>query len=130
VRSGDTKSIAVKPSYGLTDDEVEQMIGDSFKFAAEDLKSRQVIEARTEADAILKATEKALAQGLNLLDDNELAAIRTSLAALESSKSTEDHKLIRARIQDVEKATHHFAEMLMDSALKQALENKKLSELA
>ena len=130
VRTGETQSIAVKPSYGLTDDEVERMIGDSFKFAAEDLKSRQLIEARTEADAILKATEKALAQGAGLITDNELAAIRTSLAALESAKATEDHKLIRARIQDVEKATHHFAELLMDSSLKQALENRKLSELA
>ncbi len=130
VRSGDTQSIAVKPSYGLTDDEVERMIGDSFKFAAEDLKSRQLIEARTEADAILKATEKALAQGSHLLKGTEPAVIRASLAALESAKGTDDHKLIRARIQDVEKATQHFAEMLMDSSLKQALENKKLSELA
>ncbi|WP_447601080.1 Fe-S protein assembly chaperone HscA [Nitrospira sp. Nam80] len=130
VRTGDTQSIAVKPSYGLTDDEVERMIGDSFKFAAEDLKSRQLIEARTEADAILKATEKALTQGGHLIEANELTAIRASLAALESAKATEDHKVIRARIQDVEKATHHFAEMLMDSSLKQALENKKLSELA
>jgi len=130
VRTGATQSIAVKPSYGLTDDEVERMIGDSFKFAAEDLKSRQVIEARTEADAILKATDKALTQGARLIEEQELAAIRASLAALESAKATEDHKLIRARIQDVEKATHHFAEVLMDSSLKQALENKKLSEIS
>ena len=130
VRTGETQSIAVKPSYGLTDDEVERMIGDSFKFAAEDLKSRQVIEARTEADAILKATDKALTQGARLIEKQELAAIRASLAALESAKSTEDHKLIRARIQDVEKATHHFAEVLMDNSLKQALENKKLSEIS
>jgi Fe-S protein assembly chaperone HscA len=129
VRTGETQSIAVKPSYGLTDDEVERMIGDSFKFAAEDLKSRQLIEARTEADAILKATEKALAQGAGLIEDHELAAIRAALAALESAKATDDHKLIRARIQEVEKATHHFAEMLMDHSLKQALENKKLSEI-
>jgi molecular chaperone DnaK len=129
VRTGETQSIAVKPSYGLTDDEVERMIGDSFKFAAEDLKSRQLIEARTEAEAILKATEKALGQGSRLLEEQELTAIRTSLAALESAKATEDHKLIRARIQDVEKTTHHFAELLMDSSLKQALENRKLSEI-
>jgi molecular chaperone DnaK len=129
VRTGETQSIAVKPSYGLTDDEVERMIGDSFKFAAEDLKSRQLIEARTEADAILKATDKALVQGARLIAEQELAAIRASLAALESAKAMEDHKLIRARIQDVEKATHHFAEVLMDSSLKQALENKKLSEI-
>jgi molecular chaperone DnaK (HSP70) len=129
IRTGETQSIAVKPSYGLTDDEVERMIGDSFKFAAEDLKSRQVIEARTEADAILKATDKALAQGKTLISDEEFSAIRAALTALEAAKTSEDHKLIRARIQEVEKATHHFAEVLMDNSLKQALENKKLSEL-
>lgn len=129
VRTGASQSVAVKPSHGLTDDEVERMIGDSFKFAAEDLKSRQVIEARTEADAILNATRKALTQGGQLVGEEELTAIRASLTALETAKASEDHKLIRARIQEVEQATHHFAEILMDTSLKQALENRKLSEL-
>ena len=129
VRTGESQSLAVKPSYGLTDEEVERMIGESFKFAAQDFKSRQLIEARTEATAILNATEKALNQGGHLITAEELAAVRSALKALETAKDTEDHKLIRTRIQDVEKATHHFAEVLMDSSLKQALENKKLSEL-
>ena len=129
VRTGDSQSLAVKPSYGLTDEEVERMIGESFKFAAQDFKSRQLIEARTEATAILNATGKALDQGGNLITEEELAAVRSALKGLENAKDTEDHKLIRTRIQDVEKATHHFAEVLMDSSLKQALENRKLSEL-
>ncbi len=129
VRTGETQSIQVKPSYGLTDEEVERMIGESFKFAAEDLKARQVIEARTEAEAILKATGKALKQGGHLIGAEEIAAIKAAVATLESAKVTDDHKAIRARIADVEKATHHLAEVLMDTALKEALENKKLSEL-
>jgi Fe-S protein assembly chaperone HscA len=129
VRTGETQSIQVKPSYGLTDEEVERMIGESFKFAAEDLKARQVIEARTEAEAILKATGKALKQGEHLIGAEEIATIKAAVATLESAKATDDHKVIRARIADVEKATHHLAEVLMDTALKEALENKKLSEL-
>jgi molecular chaperone DnaK (HSP70) len=129
VRTGETQSIQVKPSYGLTDEEVERMIGESFKFAAEDLKARQVIEARTEAEAILKATGKALKQGEHLIGAEEIAAIKAAVATLESAKATDDHKVIRARIADVEQATHHLAEVLMDTALKEALENKKLSEL-
>ncbi|HXF92026.1 MAG TPA: molecular chaperone DnaK [Nitrospiraceae bacterium] len=129
VRTGETQSIQVKPSYGLTDEEVERMIGESFKFAAEDLKARQVIEARTEAEAILKATQKALKQGGHLISAEEIAAIGTATTALEAAKATDDHKAIRARIAEVEKATHHLAEVLMDTALKEALENKKLSEL-
>jgi len=129
VRTGDTQSLAVKPSYGLSDDEVERMIGESFKFAADDLKARQLIEARTEAEAILMATEKALKQGAHLVTEEDLSSIRASNAAVEAAKSGVDHKAIRAKMADLEKATHHLAEVLMDTSLKEALENKKLSEL-
>ena len=129
VRTEKVQSIQVKPSYGLSDDEVERMIGESFKFAAEDLQARQLIEARTEAEAIIKATEKALQQGRQLISPDETQAIKASLAALEAARTQGDHKAIRARIADVEKATHHLAEVLMDHSLKEALENKKLSEL-
>src|SRR5688500_15082804 len=129
VRTEKVQSIQVKPSYGLSDDEVERMIGESFQFAAEDLQARQLIEARTEAEAIVKATEKALQQGGRLITPEETAAIKASLASLEAARGQRDHKAIRARIADVEKATHHLAEVLMDHSLKEALENKKLSEL-
>jgi molecular chaperone DnaK (HSP70) len=129
IRTGQTQSIEVKPSYGLSDTEVERMIGESFKFAAEDIKARQVIEARTEAEAIIKATEKALGLGGRLINAEETAAIRASLSTLDTARRGEDHRVIRARIADVEKATHHLAEVLMDTSLKEALQNKKLSEL-
>jgi len=129
VRTGDTQSLAVKPSYGLSDDEVERMIGESFKFAADDLKARQLIEARTEAETIIMATEKAIKQGAQLVGKEDLSSIRASMAAVEAAKSGTDHKAIRAKMADLEKATHHLAEVLMDTSLKEALENKKLSEL-
>ena len=129
VRTGELQSIDVKPTYGLTDEEVERMIEDSFKFAAEDLKVRQLIEARTEAGAIVKATEKALAVGGNLIGPEETATIRAALAALEAIQSGEDHRAVRAQIAEVEKVTHHLAELLMDKSLKAALQDKKLAEL-
>ena len=129
VRTAQIQSIQVKPSYGLSDNEVERMIRESFQFAAEDLRARQLIEARTEAEAILTATEKAMQQGQGLISTQETAAIRSSLAALEAARAQTDHKAIRARIAEVEKTTHHLAEVLMDHSLKEALENKKLSEL-
>jgi len=129
VRTGQAQSIEVKPSSGLTDAEVERMIGESFKFAATDLSARQLIEARTEAQAIIVATRKALGHGGGLIDAPESEAIRASIAALESACPGEDHRAIRARIADVEKATHHLAEVLMDSSLKEALQNKSLAEL-
>ncbi len=129
VRTGQSQSVEVKPSYGLSDEEVERMISESFKFAADDLKARQLIEARTEAEAILKATEKAFALGGHLIGAEETALIKASLGALQTAKSSDDHRAIRACLAEVEKATHHLAEVLMDSTLKEALQNRKLSEL-
>ncbi len=129
VRTGQVQSIEVKPSYGLSDEEVERMISESFKFAAEDLKARQLIEARTVAEAIHKATQKALSLAGHLINAEEKAAIQESLATLETARTGEDHRVIRARVADVEKATHHLAEVLMDTTLKEALQNKKLTEI-
>ena len=129
IRTKQSQSLEVKPSYGLTDEEVEQMIGDSFKFAADDLKARQLIEARTEADAILAATDKALTRGSHLIRAEEIATIRAAFSALEAAKQSDDHRAIRARIAEMEQATHHLAEVLMDDSLKQALHNKKISDV-
>ena len=129
VRTNQTQSIEVKPSHGLTDEEVERVIGESFKFAAEDLKARQLIEARTEAEAIRKATEKALGLGSRLIGPEETEGIRASLASLAAATAGEDYREIRACITDAEKTTHHLAEVLMDTSLKEALQNKKLEEL-
>jgi len=129
IRTGESQTVQVKPSHGLTDDEVEGMIRESFQFAAQDIKARQVIEARTEAGAILVATEKALKRGTNLITFEEVKAIRQVLEDLGRVKDQDDHRVIRAKISDVENVTHHLAEALMDATLKEALENKKLSEV-
>ncbi len=129
IRTGESQTVQVKPSHGLTDDEVEGMIRESFQFAAQDIKARQVIEARTEAEAILVATEKALKRGANLIKSEEVQAIHQVLDDLRKVKEQDDHRVIRAKISDVEKVTHHLAEVLMDASLKEALESKKLSEV-
>ncbi|MGD9851006.1 MAG: molecular chaperone DnaK [Nitrospirales bacterium] len=129
IRTGEAQTVQVKPTHGLSDDEVESMIRDSFQFAAEDIKARQVIEARNEANAIIVATEKALARGKVLIGDQEYQGIQRVIQHLQEVKESEDHRRIRAGIGEVEKVTHHLAEMLMDATLKEALEHKKLSEV-
>lgn len=129
VRTNETQSLAVKPSYGLDDTEIERMISESYQFAADDLKARQLIEARTEAEAILKATEKALRQGSHLLNEEALSLINAAMETLKSATSEKTHTIVRTKIADLEKATHPLAEILMDTSLKGALENKKLSEI-
>lgn len=129
IRTGKAQTVQVKPTHGLSDDEVETMIRDSFQFAAEDVKARQVIEARNEANAIIAATEKALARGKDLIGDQEYQGIQRVIQQLNDVKESDDHRGIRAGIAEVEKVTHHLAEMLMDATLKEALEQKKLSEV-
>ncbi|WNM58584.1 molecular chaperone DnaK [Candidatus Nitrospira allomarina] len=129
IRTGEAQSVQVKPSHGLTDDEVEGMVRDSFQFATEDIKARQIIEARNEANAIIVATEKALGRAANLINEKERESIRQILRQLGEVKDGDDHRVIRAKIAEVEKTTHHLAEVLMDATLKEALESKKLSDV-
>lgn len=129
IRTGEAQSVQVKPSHGLTDDEVEGMVRDSFQFATEDIKARQIIEARNEANAIIVATEKALGRAANLIHEKETESIRQILRQLGKVKDGDDHRVIRAKIAEVEKTTHHLAEVLMDATLKEALESKKLSDV-
>ena len=128
IRTNEAQSVQVKPSHGLTDDEVEGMIRESFQFAEEDIKARQVIEARTEAHAIIIATDKALTRASDLISDKEKADIQRTIQQLSETQKGDDHRVIRAGISEVEKVTHHLAEILMDVTLKEALENKNISE--
>ncbi len=128
IRTNEAQTVQVKPSHGLTDDEVEGMIRESFQFAEEDIKARQVIEARTEANAIIVATEKALSRATDLIGDKEKAEIQRVIQQLGETQKGDDHRAIRAGISEMEKETHHLAEVLMDATLKEALESKKVSE--
>ncbi|TAL12369.1 MAG: Fe-S protein assembly chaperone HscA [Nitrospirae bacterium] len=129
VRTGEAQSIEVKPSYGLSDQEVERMIRDSFIFAKQDIQERQRIEAMTEAESILKATDKALARADGLATPEELTAIRKAMADLRSAMAGIDHRAIRQAIEALDKTSYGLAEKLMNSTLEGALKDKKLSDV-
>jgi molecular chaperone DnaK len=129
MRTGEVQSIEVKPSYGLTEQEVERMIRDSFLYAQQDITERQRIEAMNEADSMLRATEKALARSGNLATPEELAAIQDAVANLKSAMGGADHRAIRAAIENLDKASYGLAEKLMNSTLQEALKGKKLSDV-
>jgi len=130
LRTGERHSLEVQPSYGITDSEIERMLEESIEYAEQDFAERQVIEARTESESILTATAKALAnpQAANLPAD-ERARIEASVAALRESATGSDYKLIRKRIDELNHATEHLAELLMNSAVSTALEGRKLAEV-
>src|SRR5205807_8683236 len=129
VRTGEVQSIEVKPSYGLSDQEVERMIRDSFVYAQQDIKERQRIEAMNEADIILRAAEKALARAGNLATPQELTAIQAAVANLKSAMAGADHRALRDAIEKLNKASYSLAEKLMNSTLQEALKDKKLSDV-
>ncbi|MCP9451843.1 MAG: molecular chaperone DnaK [Nitrospira sp.] len=129
MRTGQQQSIEIKPSYGLSEAEVERMIEESFKFAREDVASRKLIEARLDAGSLLSATEKALAQGGHLVPEEVLTAIRAAVAALAKAKEGDSAQAIRARMADLEQAAKPLSVALMEDSLKRGLEGKSLSDV-
>ncbi len=130
LRTGEQHSIEVQPSYGINDSEIERMLEESIEYAEQDFAERQLIEARTESEAILSATVKALANPQsNGLSVEERARIDASVAALKESVAGSDYKLIRKRIDELNHATEHLAELLINSAVSTALEGRKLAEV-
>ncbi len=125
VRTGRSQSIEVKPTYGLAEAEVERMIRDSMVFAKADVSERLLIEARNEAETVVRATEKALRDGTGLLGPEELAGIHRALAALQEAREARDTSVIRERLQTLNQATQHLAERLMTRVLKAAAADEK-----
>jgi molecular chaperone DnaK (HSP70) len=128
LRTEKAASIEVKPSYGLTDAEVERMIEESFIHAEEDVAWRLLIETRNEADTVVRATERALGQGSHLIALDEAGRIKEALAGLKAVRDEDDRDAIREATERLNQATLHLAEVLMDSALKEALASKRVTE--
>jgi len=130
LRNGQQHTIEVQPSYGLNDADIERMLEESIEYAEQDFAERQVIEARTEAEAILLATAKALANPQAAqLPATERQNVDASVGALQEAVKDSDYKLIRRQIDELNHATEHLAELLMTSAVQTALEGKKLAEV-
>ncbi|HLZ91031.1 MAG TPA: molecular chaperone DnaK [Candidatus Acidoferrum sp.] len=129
-RTGEQRSMEVQPSYGISDTEIERMLEESIEYAEQDFAERQAIEARTEAEAILTATQKALATPqAAVLPQAEREAIDAAVAALKESVGSSDYKLMRQRIDDLNQATMRLAELVMNSAVSTALQGRKLAEV-
>jgi molecular chaperone DnaK (HSP70) len=126
-RTGKEQSVEVKPSYGLSNEQVEAMIAESMAFAEQDFAARQVREARVEADAILAATEKARRDQAWLdLEEAERARIAAAVNELLVVYHAGDHLLIRAKIDQLNQATMRLAGNIMNTAVRGALKGTKI----
>src|SRR5499427_5030125 len=126
-RTGQYQSVAVKPTYGLTDDEVEQMILDSFEHAEADIEAREVIEARNEAERVLRATAKSLEKTeFSDLSKDEQADITMAADHLRETVKVADHRAIREATERLDQATHHLAEIIMNATIAEKLKDKRV----
>ena len=128
-RTGKASAIEVKPTYGLSEADVERMVEESFTFAEADVEARLLIEARNEADTVITHVERALGQGAKLVGAEERAAIETGLEALRRARGGSDRNLIREATTALNHATEHLAELMMDAALKGALASRRADEV-
>ncbi|MCA3238860.1 MAG: Fe-S protein assembly chaperone HscA [Curvibacter sp.] len=124
--SGVEASIAVKPSYGLGDEQIARMLQESFSTAQQDMKARALVEARVESDRMLMATRAALAADGVLLSDEERAAIDTLMSELSALQSQDDAALIDAATEALAKGTEAFAALRMNRGIQQALAGKNI----
>jgi len=128
-RSGREAQIEVQPSYGLTDEQVENMLLESFDFAEEDIRQRQVIEARREAETILAALAKGKkSEAWQQLSSEERRKVVTLEEALVAVKDGDDYAAIRSAIDALNQGTMHLAELMMDGAVAVALKGKTMDE--
>jgi molecular chaperone DnaK (HSP70) len=129
LRTGKVAAIEVKPTYGLSEADVERMVEESFTFAEADVEARLLIETRNEADTVITHVERALGQGGQLVAPDERAAIAAALEALRRARATSDRDAIREATTALNRATEHLAELMMDAALKGALGSRRADEI-
>jgi molecular chaperone DnaK len=129
------QTIEVKPSYGLTDEEVERMLLESFEHAEADFAARLLIEARNEAESVIKATEKSLRDpGFEQIEKTELAPaerqrIESVLAGLKMVLNSSDRETIQKWTQALNDATQHLAEVMMNRSVHAALAGRNVNDL-
>jgi len=128
--TGQEASIEVKPSYGLSDEEVEQMLIDSFEHAEDDLARRNLAIERVEAERILAATRGAFATDAALLDDDVRAAGEAAMRELEAAMAGTDYLAVRGKIEALDVATKPFAQRRMNRAVAAQLHGVSLDDAA
>jgi len=124
--TGVEAAVTVKPSYGLSDDEIARMLEDSFAHAEDDMKARALAEVQVEADQIVAATRAALAADGDLLDGRERAAIDAAIDAVSARRDGADHVALRSAVEALNRATGEFAGRRMDRSVRAALAGKRV----
>ncbi len=126
IRSGVEQSIEIIPQYGLTDSEVEKMLLDSISHAKDDIETRALIEAKTEAEQLLSTTEKFVQKNALLLNQQELLDTSNAMQALQLAITMDNKNLIHTKMEELNNISRPYAERLMDQAVSAAISGKKI----
>jgi molecular chaperone DnaK (HSP70) len=129
LRTGKAASIEVKPTYGLTESQVEQMVEDSYTYAEDDVNARLLIETQTEADTVINHVERALRQAGGIATAEERAGIDAALATLRAARAGTDRNEIRECTIALNQATAPLADRMMEAAIKAAVTSKRADQL-
>jgi molecular chaperone HscA len=127
--SGVEAAITVKPSYGLSDDEIARMLTESFSSAEQDMVERSLRESRVEAERMLLATRAALAADGDLLSQAEQSQVAELLVALQASRESSDHHQIDAAVEALAQGTEAFAAERMNRSIRQALAGRRVEDV-
>ena len=127
--SGVQANITVKPSYGLSDDQIATMLQDSFKTAEQDIKTRALVEARVDADRMWLATQSALQADGDLLSAAERSHIETLMASTLQAKKLEDAAAVEAATEALAKGTEAFAAQRMNRGIQNALSGQHIESI-
>ncbi|MBU3693380.1 MAG: Fe-S protein assembly chaperone HscA [Rhodocyclaceae bacterium] len=128
--TGVSAQVAVKPSYGLADDDIARMLRDAFDHARDDLDARALAEAQVDADRLVDAVRAALAaDGESLLSDAERSAIEARIVALVAARAGSDRSAIREATDALSTATDEFAARRMDASIRSALAGRSIESI-
>lgn len=127
--TGKQASIEVKPAYGLSDEDVRQMLQDSMNLASEDAQKRRLQEARVDAEALKEAVQAALDQDGDLLNEKEATDIQAAISYLQEAMAQEDSQAIENSVKKLNNATDDFASKRMNRNIQRALSGKKIDEI-
>lgn len=127
--TGVTSSVQVKPSYGLSDDEITRMLKDSYSHAEDDLEARNLREQQVEAERIVAALRGAMASDGDLLSEDEHSMLEDAIARLEDIAAGSDYRRIEAGIEELAKASDFFASRRMDQSISRALSGHAIDEI-
>jgi molecular chaperone HscA len=128
--TGVAQSIQVKPSHGLSDDEVERMLLASFEYGEEDIEARLLVESRVEAQRIINAANKQLENNGDLLTPAERETIENAMRAVIEAAQADDHRVVTEKIAALDKESAEFARRIMDRGIQRAIGGRSIDEVA